>query len=190
MEHAVRGEARQPGRGEHGGVDRSTRMRAHIYDAQVRPIYRFIYQQVGTRAAAESLTTHVFQYAEQYLDVTQSEAAQTAWLFGLARNAVADYWKQYLPLRAGRPPAGSATARRRTPHAVGTPLSSPPNEGLARRPSLAQLERLPEGDRQVLTLRLLAGCSLEDTATALGCTIDEVKIRQYQALETVQRLQA
>lgn len=182
MPHGAKGEARRPLGSTRGALDPATEARARLYDAQAAPLYRTIYQQVGNRAAAEALTTQVFQYAEHYLDVTQGEAAQTAWLFGLARNAVADYWKAYTTPRAGLP-----TSKRTFASAGVQP--TPPMEGM-RAPRLGreQLARLPEHDRQVLTLRLLSGYSLEETARALGCTTDDVKIRQYQALQAAQRL--
>src|SRR5438105_13873273 len=67
-----------------------------LYRRHVRPLYTFVYSRVGNREAAEDLTSEVFTKALTHLDPTREEHSIVAWLYRVARNAVADYW------RAGR----------------------------------------------------------------------------------------
>jgi RNA polymerase sigma-70 factor (ECF subfamily) len=150
--------------------DRRVRMLARLYDTQAVPLYRFIYQQVGNRTDAEALTTRVFQAAKQQLDPARSQDAQVRWLFKLAQTVVTAHWQ-------GQSPAGEDAV-----------LAAPADAVLPRRPTPAHLDRLSPLHRQVLTVRLVNGCSLQETATALGCTPDEVKTRQYEALQAAQHL--
>src|SRR5438067_10668649 len=67
-----------------------------LYRTHVRPLYTFIYSKVGNRETAEDLTSEVFMKALLHLVHTRAEHSIVAWLFRVARNSVADYW------RAGR----------------------------------------------------------------------------------------
>jgi len=64
-----------------------------LYRAHVRPLYLFIYGKVGNREAAEDLTSEVFVKALTHLDSSREERSIVAWLYRVARNAVADYWR-------------------------------------------------------------------------------------------------
>ncbi len=50
---------------------------------------------------------------------------------------------------------------------------------------LAVLEVLPNAQREVLRLRVVAGLSAEQAATLLGCTLEAVRLTQHRALETL-----
>jgi RNA polymerase sigma-70 factor (ECF subfamily) len=69
-----------------------------IYDAHVVPIFRFVYARVGNRPDAEDLTSQVFMRAVEQLDVTRAQAQIAAWLYRVAQNAVADYWRAFYRL--------------------------------------------------------------------------------------------
>ena len=64
-----------------------------LYRAHVRPLYTFIYSRVGNREAAEDITSEVFTKALTHLDPTREEHSLVAWLYRVAHNAVADYWR-------------------------------------------------------------------------------------------------
>ncbi len=50
-----------------------------------------------------------------------------------------------------------------------------------------QLNTLPRGQRDVLVLRILLGCSVDETAEHLGTTPDAVRLAQHRAWTTVRR---
>ena len=52
----------------------------------------------------------------------------------------------------------------------------------------AALRRLPSSQAEVVTLRFVHGLSLEETAEALGATVDAVKARQARALTRLREL--
>src|SRR5947209_12828945 len=64
-----------------------------LYHTHVRPLYTFICSKVGNRETAEDLTSEVFMKALLHLDPTREEHSIVAWLYRVARHAVADYWR-------------------------------------------------------------------------------------------------
>ena len=71
-----------------------------VYDEHVVGIYRFIYARVGNHPDAEDLTAQVFVRAVEQLDTTREPGQIAAWLYRVAHNATADYWRAFyrLPL--------------------------------------------------------------------------------------------
>jgi RNA polymerase sigma factor (sigma-70 family) len=147
-----------------------------LYRAHVRPLYTFIYSKVGNREAAEDLTSEVFTRALAHLDPTREERSIVAWLYRVARNAVADYWRADPRARV----IGLQEARlaRHAPPA----LDGAHQDQAAARAS-ALLARLPEHYRAVLTHRLLEGLSVADTARCMGLSEANVKVLQHRALK-------
>ena len=45
------------------------------------------------------------------------------------------------------------------------------------------LEALPDNYRRILELRFLEGCSIKDSATAMGVSVANAKVLQHRALE-------
>jgi RNA polymerase sigma-70 factor, ECF subfamily len=147
----------------------------------VRPLYTFIYSKVGNREAAEDITSEVFTKALMYLDPTREEHSLVAWLYRVAHNAVADYW------RAGRVSSVIALEEARTVR------RSPPAADVARQEQAATraralLARLPENYRTVLSHRLLEGLNVAETARCMGTSEANVKVLQHRALKRAAEL--
>ena len=152
-----------------------------LYRTHVRPLYTFIYSKVGNRETAEDITSEVFMKALMHLDPTREEHSIVAWLYRVARNAVADYW------RAGRGSRVIALEEARTAR------QSPPardtgheEQTVARAGAL--LARLPEHYRAVLSHRLLEGLSVAETARCMGTSEANVKVMQHRALKRAAEL--
>jgi RNA polymerase sigma-70 factor (ECF subfamily) len=71
-----------------------------VYDQHVVGIYRFVYARVGNHPDAEDLTAQVFVRAVEQLDTNRDPGQIAAWLYRVAHNATADYWRAFyrLPL--------------------------------------------------------------------------------------------
>ena len=150
-----------------------------IYDAHVVPIFRFVYARVGNRPDAEDITASVFTRAVEQLDVTRPEREITAWLYRVAQNAVADYWRAFYRLPQVElelvAPGWEPTAQQPDPHA----------QADADRSKLAVarlLKRLPQHYARVLELRFLQRLTVAETAEQLGITRSNAKVLQYRAL--------
>jgi RNA polymerase sigma-70 factor (ECF subfamily) len=133
---------------------------------------------VGNRPDAEDLTAQVFVRAVEQLDTTREPGQIAAWLYRVAQNAIADYWRAFyrLPLvgvdhvAPGWEPADEGSRRQ-----------APPDERASVRVN-ALLGSLPDRYRRVLELRFLQRMSVAETAHAMGITNGNAKVLQYRAL--------
>src|SRR3990170_3669233 len=149
-----------------------------VYGEHVVGIYRFIYARVGNRPDAEDLTAQVFVRAVEQLDTTRQPGQIAAWLYRVAQNAIADYWRAFYRL----PVVGvDHVAPGWEPADDGQEPESPPDERAALRVQ-AVLRRLPDRYRRVLELRFLQRMSVAETAHEMGITSGSAKVLQYRAL--------
>jgi RNA polymerase sigma-70 factor (ECF subfamily) len=142
----------------------------------VDSIHQFLYRRVGNREDAEDLTSEVFVKAARLLDGNRSEASIATWLFTVARTVLADHWRKYY--------RGGATVELDELR-----LGSLAPETARTGPSEANaqlLERtmtgLSDRYRRVLELRFLLGYTIQETATEMGISPDNVKVVQHRAL--------
>jgi RNA polymerase sigma-70 factor (ECF subfamily) len=165
-----------------GLVDRKLALQ-EIYDRYVEQIYRFIYFKVGNREDAEDITSQVFMKAANSLDVTQEDSVKLGWLYQVARTTITDYWRSYYKgLVSSLDEMEEASPMHLTaPDLVlADPERDPSNPAADR--VWAILSRLPDNYRRVLELRFLQGCSLKETAEAMGITEGNAKVLQHRAL--------
>lgn len=66
---------------------------SNIYDKHVTKIYRFVYLKVGSPETAEDLSSEVFMRAWSSFAKSSIKNIQ-AFLYGIARNVVADYYRK------------------------------------------------------------------------------------------------
>lgn len=154
-----------------------------IYDAHVEQIYKFVYFKIGNREDAEDITSQVFIKAAHSLDVTQEEQTRLAWLYQVARTTITDHWRCYY-----RNPATSLELLEEAAplHLAAEPLRPGDTQEEEVSPATARvgtiLARLSPNYRRVLELRFLQGCSLKETAQAMGITEGNAKVLQHRAL--------
>jgi RNA polymerase sigma-70 factor (ECF subfamily) len=162
--------------------DRSTDPRIRfeaIYDQHVTAIHRFVYARVGNRPDAEDLTGQVFMRAVEQLDLNRPAPQISAWLYRVAQNAVADYWRAFyrLPQIGVEQVAGAWEPV--------MPQADPHADADADRAANAVrrlLTRLPAQYARVLELRFLRRLSVAETASQLGISHGNAKVLQYRAL--------
>lgn len=149
-----------------------------VYDSHVVGIYRFIYARVGNHPDAEDLTAQVFVRAVEQLDTTRDPGQIAAWLYRVAHNATADYWRAFYRL----PLVGTDhVAPGWEPVDEGQQPETVPDD-TARRRVQALLRRLPDHYRRVLELRFLERKTVAETADAMGISSGNARVLQYRAL--------
>jgi RNA polymerase sigma-70 factor (ECF subfamily) len=144
-----------------------------LYDRYVQRVYGFVSRRVGNRAAAEDITSAVFEQALANLPKFEWRGVPfAAWLIRIAANALADHW-------------------RRTAHEAGAAAEMPgaiEMDAIEQRAILFQLvERLPELQRRVIELRFGEEKSIREIATALERSEGAVKQLQLRALENLRK---
>ena len=66
-----------------------------VYDRYVDRVYAYVSRRAGSRAVAEDITSEVFQLALTNLPRFEWRGAPfAAWLYRMASNALADYWRR------------------------------------------------------------------------------------------------
>jgi RNA polymerase sigma-70 factor (ECF subfamily) len=155
-----------------------------LYDRHVVGIYRFIYARVGNRPDAEDLTAQVFMRAVEQLDTEREEGQIASWLYRVAQNAIADYWRAFYRLPLVGTEQVALGWEPMAPSADGG--SAPEPQPAAGERSRARVERLlhqlPEHYARVLELRFLQRLSVAETAERMGITRGNAKVLQYRAL--------
>ena len=158
-----------------------------IYDLHVVAIHRFIYARVGNRPDAEDLTAQVFVRALEQLEVDRPAGQIRAWLYRVAQNAVADYWRAFYRLpQVDMELIASSWAPMPT---ADKPAVEADDERAASTVA-ALLKRLPEQYARVLDLRFLQRLSVAETADRLGVSHGNAKVLQHRALRRAAMLGA
>lgn len=141
-------------------------------------VYAYLLSRVGSRPDAEDLTQQVALKALPRLRADAGIAEIRAYLYRTARSALAGFW----------------SARYRLPESELPDDVSDPGRGhpvVASAENAAWLEQtlaaLPVRYREVLELRFLRGCSIRETARAMGKTPGAVKVMQLRALRAAGR---
>lgn len=68
-----------------------------LYERYVQRVYRYLLVRVGNVADAEDLTSQTFMAALENLHRYRGERPFLAWLFGIAKNKRADFYRQQKP---------------------------------------------------------------------------------------------
>ncbi len=105
------------------------------------------------------------------------------WIFGIARRTIADHYRRRARLRRSDDAGGSAG---------GVDTAPDPTEGVELaeeyRRVRQRFELLGDRDRELLELRVVAGLSVEEVATALGKRPGAVRTAQSRALARLRTL--
>ncbi len=142
-----------------------------VYDDNVVRIHRLMYAKVGNRPDAEDLTAEVFLAALGPMRLSVSRGEVRAYLLRAAQTVLASYWRRRLGVEV--------TAIDPEAEAPGPEAGTVGRSAERARRILAAL---PDRYRRVLELRFVEGCSVRDTAQAMGVSVANAKVLQHRAL--------
>ena len=152
-----------------------------LYDLHFDRIYRYIYVRVHSPAEAEDLTQDVFIKAyEAIKSYKWRDLPFTAWLFKIAHNRVIDHVrKTSKEKKASLDEAGAISS--------GDPVYMTEQNFEVFQLKQA-LEKLPDAQREVATLRFISELSITEVAVALGKSEGTVKALQFNAVASLRKL--
>ncbi len=150
---------------------------ATLHDRFYAPVYRYVSFKVGDSNTSADLTGEVFVRVLEALKRGRGwHTTPNAWIFGVARNVVADHY------RRGRSEVALDE------HLVG-PLEDDPAHAVVRAEQCEELVRgitsLTDEQRDVILLRFIEGMSIKGVAEVLNKTSGAVKALQYRALSAL-----
>jgi RNA polymerase sigma-70 factor (ECF subfamily) len=153
-----------------------------LYEGNVDQIYRYCLLKLGSREAAEDATSEVFMRAVARLE-TYHGGPFAGWLFRIAQNIVADFYRQPRRGLPERFPQGHAGLPLEAAHEIMDPQPQPEEAAIARSEHeavLAALADLPSDQRALVELQL-AGLTTNEIATALGRGPGAVRMLRLRA---------
>ncbi len=131
-----------------------------LYQQYYERVLAYMRFRTGSTDAAEDLVAQVFERAVSHLDDLQSPGAVGAWLFRIARNCAADYFRRY-----------RVTVSLDTLVDGNHPRECSPEEELVAREErmllLTQLNKLSEREREVIGLKFVACLQNREIARVL-----------------------
>lgn len=145
-----------------------------IYERYVDRVYAFVSRRTRNRAAAEDITSQVFEQALDAVGRFEWRGLPvSAWLFRIAANALADHWREQA--------RNAQDARAEVP-------DSHELEDIDRRIALYQhVEQLPELQQRVIQMRFVEEKSIREVAAAVDRSEGAVKQLQRRALENLRK---
>lgn len=147
---------------------------ADLYRQYLPRVLHYVQLRVGDEDLAQDLTAEAFERVLSRQHTLRHREAFAAWLFAIARNTVAGYYRRYRP---GVPLEAAAD------QPTGDP--SPP-EALMRREELARLgaalATLADREQELLRLKFVGGLGNQEIAQVLQLRPGHVAVLLYRSL--------
>ena len=131
-------------------------------------MFRYVLMATGDPSEAEEIVQEAFLRLVRWRPDSE-HATPRNWLFKVARNLIIDRRRRHGPGAGPEPPG-----------AVATPEVALAGKELRRR-VLVIIHRLPETQRECLTLREFGDFSYAEIAAHLGISVDQVKVQLFRA---------
>jgi RNA polymerase sigma-70 factor (ECF subfamily) len=153
----------------------------YIYNLHFDKVYRYIYIKVRSQIEAEDLTQEVFIKAyEGIRNYRWKELPITAWLFRIAHNHVIDYIRKISKEKRADLSEADAISG-------GDPVYMT-EQNFEIYELKNALEKLPDAQREVATLRFISELSISEVALTLGKSEGTVKALQFNAIASLRKL--
>lgn len=155
---------------------------ARLYDHYFPRVYRYVSARLASNEDAEDVTTEIFlRIIENLRSFSWRGLPFGAWVFRIARNEVISHVRRQ-KVRTATAPL-TETIQDPSPDHVDELVTQLTIETVRQ-----ATEKLPEAQRQVISLRFIAGLSVAETAQALGKTENNVKVLQHKAIAKLQSM--
>ncbi len=151
-----------------------------LFDEQYRRVYAYAYVRTGAPADAEDVASNVFAEAARGIGGFRFRGAPVAaWLLRIAHNETVDLLK--------RRSKQQTTSIEHTDGADALQARDETAGAAEWREVSEALGTLKQGHRDVITLRLIEGRSVAETAAILRKSEGAVKVTQMRALQSLRR---
>jgi RNA polymerase sigma-70 factor, ECF subfamily len=161
----------------HPADPRRTRFRI-VYDANYHRILGFALRRTANREDAEDVVAETFLTAWRRLDQIPAGDEARLWLYGVARNALANH-------RRGERRRVRLTSVLHAESVVPSLRAPDADHEVAR--TAAAFARLDDGHRELLALAAWEGLDAGEIATVLGCSRNAARIRLHRARRRLAR---
>ena len=153
-----------------------------LFERYHTPLFDFLSRTTGDRAASEDLVQDVFVRILKYRHTYRDDSCFETWMFRIARNARADYFRR----------RHSALTVALDAEAEPTSTGVDPAEALDRSTNEERLKRalmrLPDDKRDLLVLARYRGMKYEQIGSLLEIDVGTVKVRVHRAMKQLRGL--
>lgn len=161
-----------------------------LYREHATAVWRYARARVPTDADAEDVTSEVFARAIRSAHTyDEDKGSEGAWVVGIARNAVADFWRRRKPEDPVEAPVRSAT----TTGDTGSPDSThdDPGDRMGELDVLRDaLAALSDREREAVALRFGAELSSSDIGAQLGISPTAARMLVHRAVTKLREVGA
>ncbi len=155
-----------------------------LYDAWVRPIYRFIFFKVRSRETAEDLTSDCFLKVFQYIKKTSHTIENLrALVYQTARNNVIDYYRAHGRQRRQEEAADCGHEEKRT-------IEETIDRAMEMERVNEALFQLKDEWREVIVLHYIEGYSHQEIAEIVGKSPGAVRVTAHRAMDALKKILA
>lgn len=152
-----------------------------LYNRHFEPIFQFIFNRTTDEQLTADLCSQVFLKAMQHLsDYNYRGVPFSAWLFRIASNEVAQYFRQSKKARVVSVDEANIVE-------VLEEMDELEYERY-RSVMIKSLEELKENDLEIVEMRFFEQRPFKDIADILGITESNAKVRTYRVLERLKKI--
>ncbi|HEY3059688.1 MAG TPA: RNA polymerase sigma factor [Chloroflexota bacterium] len=149
-----------------------------IYRVALPQVYGYLLPRCGSTSIAEDLVSETFLAAISASRQGRLTEVNVAWLVGVARHKLVDYWRRLEREQRGLAAVEPSIAA----------VDDPWDEWLDTEAAYAALARLPIPQRAALTLRYLDGLPVANVAEHLGRSVHATETLLVRSRAALRRL--
>jgi len=148
-----------------------------LIDRHLSKLRAFLATRCGSQTEADDLAQDVFVAACRHIESFRADGNFSGWLYGIARNKVADFWRRQHPTETFEERHAGIDAR--------SPSLIHEESDRAAQVWAEVFARLPETQAAALWLRIQEEMHLEEIASALDVTLSNAKVLLFRARQTL-----
>lgn len=154
-----------------------------FYNENIDKIYRFVFFRVGAKETAEDLVSEIFMKALNNFEKFDEEISRTAWIFTIARNLLANFWRDNAGKKNLSAEALAEEEGEIAPEAWLAKAEAEHNNSLIKAEIYDYLDKLGEDEREIVTFHYLYGYSYSEIAKMREMTETAVKVAAHRAIK-------
>lgn len=146
------------------------------YDRHADAIFRHCYFRLRDRERAKDMTQETFMKAWEYVASGKSVGNMRPFLYKIATNLIIDESRKKRELSLENLSEGGFEAG----------VKNTDEKEMDVQLALKIIDELPEGDRELMTMRYVDELSIKEIAEALGKTENAVSVALHRAMKNIQ----